>query len=201
MKVYTGIFWGSAVLFLALSGAVAAHLLYGFDLWAVDASRVRTSEALDLASEVFSVLGNIEVTAPLVLLVAIWLVLHGDRVLGGRLLAAFVAAGLIEVLMKFFLPQVPLPDELSRASGAPNFELPYDYPYPSGHMLRAVILLGTVALLWKNRLARVLAVVLLIGMAASRVYLGVHWASDVAGGALLGTAALAWAFKERKRRS
>ena len=201
MKIYTSIFWGSAVAFLALSGAVAAHLLHGFDLWAVRASRGWTSEVLDLASEVFSVLGNIEITGPLVLLLAGGLALRGDRILGGRLLAAFAATGLIEVLMKFFLPQVPLPDELSRSAGSPNFELPYDYPYPSGHMLRAVILLGAAALLWENRVARVLAAILLIGMAASRVYLGVHWASDIIGGALLGTAALAWTFKKRKRRS
>jgi undecaprenyl-diphosphatase len=64
-------------------------------------------------------------------------------------------------------------------------------------MLRSVILYGAVYLLWPNRLLRAAIVVLLIGMAASRVYVGVHWASDVVGGALLGVTGLAWVFKEQ----
>ena len=60
--------------------------------------------------------------------------------------------------------------------------------------------LGVLFLLWKNRLARTLAILSLAGMAASRVYLGVHWASDVVGGFLLGVAGLTWAFGRRKER-
>ena len=174
-------------------------MLYSFDLWALRVSQSWTNAVFDRVGEFFSTLGGIEVTVPAFAVLVIWLFLTGSRMPAVRLAAALLVTSLVEVAMKFWLPQVPMPENAARTAGfSPVLDVPYSYPYPSGHMLRSVLLFGAVFLLWRNKFARVLLLVALVGMAVSRVYLGVHWASDVIGGVLLGLAGLFWAFGQRK---
>ena len=71
--------------------------------------------------------------------------------------------------------------------------------HPSGHVLAAVALWGLlpplVSMVVRSRaiwwLSVALAGVLITGIAASRVYLGVHWFTDIVQGALLGALYLA----------
>jgi membrane-associated phospholipid phosphatase len=73
--------------------------------------------------------------------------------------------------------------------------------YPSGHMARAVVVYGLLGFVihrlttreWVRRAAIPIAVLLVILMAVDRLYLGVHWESDVIGGLLLGGICLAGA--------
>jgi undecaprenyl-diphosphatase len=72
------------------------------------------------------------------------------------------------------------------------------YSYPSGHAALAPIVFGLAAVLWiggiapSRRVVRLGAVATLTGaIALSRVYLGLHYPSDVAGGLLLG---IGWSF-------
>ena len=55
------------------------------------------------------------------------------------------------------------------ARDRPSFipELPYSFPYPSGHMLRSVILLRAVYLLWPNTFLRAAVLAILAGVAAT----------------------------------
>ncbi|MEV0277987.1 phosphatase PAP2 family protein [Streptomyces sp. NPDC050610] len=70
--------------------------------------------------------------------------------------------------------------------------------FPSGHALTAMVVCGLLVWLlvlhgarkaWV-RAAAVVATVSVVGVGFTRVYLGVHWLSDVAGGTLLGAALL-----------
>ena len=81
---------------------------------------------------------------------------------------------------------------------APLVAMELPYPYPSGHVLRSVIILGALCLLSRNWFLRASSLAVLIGIATSRVYFGVHWASDVVGGALLGAAGLLWGFSGKR---
>lgn len=194
-------FWVPALLFAALSVVVWIGWLRGFDLWALGASRGITSPALDAASQWLSVFGSAQLTAILLLMLLLGIVLWSGRGrLSGRILIAFAVATTVELVLKFLLPQAPVPDEISRATGEPLVEFTTPHPYPSGHMLRSLVLYGAVMLLTGSRILQAGCALLIAAMAASRVYLGVHWATDVVGGALLGAAALAWAFYEGGRK-
>jgi membrane-associated phospholipid phosphatase len=174
--------------------------LYGPDIFLIRAAQSRPSGLLDALSGFFSALGALELTGVLLFMLVAGLYKCGRWRLAGRLLLAFLATGLLEYLLKQFLPVPPVPPELGRTEDfAPLAAVDYSYPYPSGHALRSTILLGTVYLLSRNGFLRAAIALALLGLLASRVYLGVHWTSDVMGGALLGAIAVLWALSKEDR--
>ncbi|MBV9455860.1 MAG: phosphatase PAP2 family protein [Rubrobacter sp.] len=185
---------------MAFSEAVALGWLHMADLWVLRKVREHPSDFLHWTSELFSLLGVAEITTLVLVGLLAALSLWGPKVLVGRLLVIFVVTGILEFVMKLLLPQVPTPQASHQMDQMENFWLlsafGSPYSYPSGHMLRGVIVLGALCFLSRSRLLRAVVVMLLLGLAASRVYLEEHWLSDVVGGALLGASALLWAFRK-----
>lgn len=64
--------------------------------------------------------------------------------------------------------------------------------FPSGHTQHAAAVYTALACAFRKRWLRAAALVLIVLVGMSRLYLGVHWPSDAAAGALLG-AGIAWA--------
>ncbi|MFQ5948157.1 MAG: phosphatase PAP2 family protein [Acidimicrobiia bacterium] len=104
------------------------------------------------------------------------------------LVAAFLLNPLLEFVLKAIISR-PRPDLLRLRPGTgPSF--------PSGHVLASVGFYGVLAAVaWKSSLQRsvkrtayLLATAIILGVGFARIYVGVHWLSDVVGGFLVGTA-------------
>jgi hypothetical protein len=97
--------------FVLLSVVAGARLLYGADLFVGCAVQSLASELLDLVTIFLSAAGSWELSGALLLALLAGLYGSGRRQLAGRLLIAFLATGLLEYMLKQFLPVPPiLPD-------------------------------------------------------------------------------------------
>ncbi|MET9399020.1 phosphatase PAP2 family protein [Kitasatospora sp. NPDC002965] len=126
-----------------------------------------------------------------------WLLYRRAWRLAAWAAATEIAAGFTGFLVKAAVGRVrpSLPDPVALAPG---------YSFPSGHAMTAAVSCAVLLLVLEPVVPRALrpaawavAAVSVLGVGFTRVALGVHWASDVLGGWLLGAGlvvATAWAF-------
>ncbi|MES9882672.1 MAG: VTT domain-containing protein, partial [Sedimenticola sp.] len=127
------------------------------------------------------------VVLSLIIGVLLFLIWRGHRRTALYWLAAALFCLIAGPLLKMGL-QIPRPEVVTLA--------PDSYAFPSGHTLRAVVLYGFLSVivarplsLSRRWLPYGVAVLVAVAVALSRLYLGVHWLSDVLGSIALG---LAW---------
>jgi hypothetical protein len=134
---------------------VALGWLYEADLSALQTAREHYSDFVGGVWSFFPLLGGLEIVGAALLLLLVGLFLRGQRVLAGGILAVFVLTGVLELAIKFYLPQVPVPQGTPQAEDyAPPVAVDHTYPYPSGHVIRSVIVFGALLLLSRNRFLR-----------------------------------------------
>ncbi|HEX7154658.1 MAG TPA: phosphatase PAP2 family protein [Thermoanaerobaculia bacterium] len=106
----------------------------------------------------------------------------------GYLVVTSTVGGLLNLALKSFFAR-------ARPELAERLRDAHGYSFPSGHAMGSTIVFGALAYIafrvlrrWRWRAAALsLAATMAVSISASRVYLGVHWISDVAAGLVAGT--------------
>ncbi|MFE9017306.1 phosphatase PAP2 family protein [Streptomyces sp. NPDC007808] len=135
-------------------------------------------------------------------LVAVWLVWRrAARWTAVWLVATCVVASVVQQILKAAVdrPRPVWSDPVDSAHYA---------AFPSGHAMTATVVCGLLLWLLRRhgaapalwRTAVAVAVVSVLGVGLTRVWLGVHWATDVVGGWLLGTLVVVLAVTVHVRR-
>jgi membrane-associated phospholipid phosphatase len=197
-----------AVAFTLLSAAVAGGALRVFDRQVAVGFAGIYNPSLLTPFRALAVLGGLELTTLLAVGLFAYLWRHGHR-LGAWAATVLPLSTLVELADKHFIDQPSPPASIAHLDGPSITDLLEGPPgagwsFPSGHMTRALVVYGLLAFVagrlstrpWVVRLAPVLAAVLVVAIAFDRLYLAVHWESDVIGGLLLGgtflAAAISW---------
>ena len=139
------------------------------------------SPAMDAIMRLFTALGSFPVIAAVVVLVALWRIRRSDKRGAVMLIAVAGATELLNLLLKEAFQR-------ARPSLFTEVATLLSYSFPSGHAMASAAVYGAVAVLMgradpahaRRYHLGAAVLVLLIGM--SRVYLGVHWFTDVLAG-------------------
>ena len=164
-----------------------SNWIQAFDHLFTNLIRFDVNATLTKFYQTITVLGNPEMITIICLICLIFLVAKKQYLeVGYLILNVLIVAGLCNQVLKYIIVRIrPSLEHLVTAHG---------YSFPSGHAMGSTLMYGTLALLgiyyfrrnqfWRRASYLLFILPLLIGM--SRVYLGVHYPTDIVGGWLFG---------------
>jgi undecaprenyl-diphosphatase len=184
--------FAAAAMFAALATAVAGGLTQSLDETVLSwLSQHRSAVFTDIMQH-FSILGSGMVLIMIVLVSSAFLWQTQHRWSVYVLLFGTIGGTFLNTILKMFFdrerPSVVEWEDMVRTSS-----------FPSGHAMTSLVTYGSIAYLvarldpnpWLKRIIWVLATLIIAGIGLSRMYLGVHYPSDVLAGFVAGLAWLA----------
>ncbi len=194
------LFFSGMILFMILAVAVLFNLTLGFDKTVLIALRDKNNLSipvfntwlLPLMREI-TILGNSNSVTVITFLIAVYIFVRKEFGLSGIILAAVISSSLIDLFLKWYFAR-------SRPEIVPHLVTAYYYSFPSGHAFISAVLYPAVAILFiritdkkilKTYISAI-AIILVLLIGFSRIYLGVHYPSDVLAGWLIGLCWSSW---------
>jgi undecaprenyl-diphosphatase len=162
----------------------------GFDLAGLGLAHQLRNTTLDSLMTIITSFGSIWLLLPLTSAGAAWLWLRGQLRESGFLLLALLGATALAQIVKLWVAR-PRPDVY-----AMPLQMPVDLSFPSAHSMQAAALAMALFLVltrqravWRDSRSIALAILLaalVVSVGLSRIYLQVHFPSDVLTGLLAG---------------
>ncbi|KQL53795.1 phosphatidylglycerophosphatase [Heyndrickxia shackletonii] len=191
-KIYLGVFLCILLVifswtFLEIANNFDGTQIRHFDRRIIDLVQGHISDRLTTIMLWITFFGSVKGVALITFIVCVCLYITRHRLLGMYLAitVALGAGGFNQILKLIFKRARPDIQPIIAESG---------YSFPSGHSMGSMILYGSLAFIlfkaynrmWAKILGVVVGVVLVFIIGISRIYLGVHYPSDVLGGYLAG---------------
>ena len=176
---------------VALGSAIAARVAETFpgDVHITQAFQDTRMSWLDQVMLTFSSLGSTETIFLLLLSAGLFLYAQSKHLHTLALGAAGFGSVLVPILKNIIERPRPVAGEVE------VFHAVSSYSFPSGHAFTSMVIFGAMFYFaghlcghnrWLTRALRATFAIAILGVGASRVYLGVHWTSDVLAGYLMG---------------
>jgi membrane-associated phospholipid phosphatase len=156
--------------------------LHQWELEIISVIQQISNPLLDNIFRVLSMLGD-ELFYLLILPILLWTI---DRRFGARVAVLFLLSAYVNIMLKELFQQ-PRPFALDQTLGISTSD---GFGLPSGHAQLAIVVWGSIACRVQQLPLKIACVGMILLIGVSRVYLGVHFPTDVIAGWLVGICCL-----------
>ena len=179
-----GVSLGGAAVFIEIAEQVVGReALTRFDLGLAECLRASATPASTSLWMIITRWGSLPVLGAIGIAVALLVLVRGPRLLLTAWVAALAGGFLLNLLLKQLFQR-------PRPAGAVGILHEPSWSFPSGHAMMSLVAYGMIAYLIAQATSRRLlqltsvfiAAIMAVAIGASRLYLGVHYLSDVAAG-------------------